>query len=239
MPIPDPDKIWPKLEMLGVEEVRKRLSMGVYAKYKIPVIEEWLCRQETNTVKDDSQHFNAVSTKNISKVDRYVDYAKNHAVISFIIILGIAVIALANFTDAISRLAKFLPLTKLQTSLSLLAGETGWIFVGYFDVQSETFIEGPYVSVVSSSRRGTRRYVEIGDKVRLNVAQKVYVVEFARSGASKNLMSPIEKGVIGKGDETGMELPTNTELIVRDVSEGHRPNNPNAALWLRVVDVPK
>jgi hypothetical protein len=42
MPIPDPDKIWPKLEQLGVDEVRKRLAMGVYAKYKIPVIEEWL-----------------------------------------------------------------------------------------------------------------------------------------------------------------------------------------------------
>jgi hypothetical protein len=54
MPIPDPDKIWPKLEELGVDEVRKRLSMGVYAKYKIPVIEEWLRRkekEEKNSVK--------------------------------------------------------------------------------------------------------------------------------------------------------------------------------------------
>jgi hypothetical protein len=46
MPIPDPDKIWPKLDELGVDEVRKRLSMGVYAKYKIPVINEWLRRKE-------------------------------------------------------------------------------------------------------------------------------------------------------------------------------------------------
>jgi hypothetical protein len=46
MPIPDPNKIWPELEKLGVDEVRKRLSMGVYAKYKIPVIEEWLRLKE-------------------------------------------------------------------------------------------------------------------------------------------------------------------------------------------------
>jgi len=54
MPIPDTDKIWPKLEESGVDEVRKRLSMGVYAKYKIPVIEEWLRRkekEEKNSVK--------------------------------------------------------------------------------------------------------------------------------------------------------------------------------------------
>ena len=46
MPIPDPDKIWPDLEQSGVDEVRKKLAMGAYAKYKIPVIEEWLRRKE-------------------------------------------------------------------------------------------------------------------------------------------------------------------------------------------------
>lgn len=46
MPIPDPNKIWTKLEKLGIDEVRKQLSIGVYAKYKIPVIEEWLRRKE-------------------------------------------------------------------------------------------------------------------------------------------------------------------------------------------------
>ena len=46
MPIPDPDKIWPTLEKAGVEKVKKRLAMGVYARYKVPVIEEWLRRKE-------------------------------------------------------------------------------------------------------------------------------------------------------------------------------------------------
>lgn len=54
MPIPDPDKIWLKLEQLGVDEVRKRLLMGVYAKYKIPVIEEWLHRKEKEEKNSDN-----------------------------------------------------------------------------------------------------------------------------------------------------------------------------------------
>lgn len=46
MAIPDPDEIWPKLDELGADEVRKRLAMGVYGEHKIPVIEEWLRRQD-------------------------------------------------------------------------------------------------------------------------------------------------------------------------------------------------
>ena len=82
MPIPDPDKIWPKLEQLGVKEVRKLLSMGVYAKHKIPVIEEWLRRKEAES---------------ITRFDRYISCAKNHPVISVILIIGLIVIALAKF----------------------------------------------------------------------------------------------------------------------------------------------
>ena len=42
MAIPDPKKLYPKLEKDGVEEVRKKLAMGVYASYKVPLIREWL-----------------------------------------------------------------------------------------------------------------------------------------------------------------------------------------------------
>jgi hypothetical protein len=46
MPIADPDVIWPKLEKLGVEEVRKKLAMGLFAPYKLLIIQEWLRRKE-------------------------------------------------------------------------------------------------------------------------------------------------------------------------------------------------
>lgn len=69
MPIPDPDKIWPKLEQLGIDEVRKRLSMGCYAKFKIPVIEEWIRRKEIDAkkfdhIKSDKEHRNAMVSTN-------------------------------------------------------------------------------------------------------------------------------------------------------------------------------
>ena len=62
MPIPDPDKIWPKLEQLGVDEIRKRLSMGVYAKYKIPVIKEWLRRKEK-----EEKNFVKITSSGVSR----------------------------------------------------------------------------------------------------------------------------------------------------------------------------
>lgn len=46
MPIVDPEKILPKLEKMGPEEVRKKLVMGVFASYKVPFIEEWLLKNE-------------------------------------------------------------------------------------------------------------------------------------------------------------------------------------------------
>lgn len=46
MAIADPSKLWPKLEKDGVVEVRKKLAMGVYAKYKVPVIREWLVNKK-------------------------------------------------------------------------------------------------------------------------------------------------------------------------------------------------
>ena len=46
MPIPDPDKIRSKLEQEDIEEVRNKLLMGAYAKYKIPTVKEYLRQKE-------------------------------------------------------------------------------------------------------------------------------------------------------------------------------------------------
>lgn len=84
-----------------------------------------------------------------------------------------------------------------------------------------------------------RRYVELGDEITLNVERKVIVVDFKTESSKKKLQSPIVAGVISNEDETGFVLPAQTRLVVRDVSEGKWPDNPNAALWLRVIDKPK
>ena len=43
---PDISKIHAKLERVGTKQVREKLLMGVYAKYKIPIIKEWLRQRE-------------------------------------------------------------------------------------------------------------------------------------------------------------------------------------------------
>ena len=124
-------------------------------------------------------------------------------------------------------------------ALPALPGDTGWIFAGYFDIERETFIEGPWVSVVDTSRRGQRRFVEIGDTIKLKVSRPVIMARFQEHGTKYKLISPVNVGVVEDTDKTGIVLPAGTELLVRDVSEGAWPGNPNAALWLRVIYVPR
>lgn len=53
MPLVDPNKLWPKLNALGVDEVRKKLAAGAFGAWKRPAIEEWLRRAE-NLPKPDT-----------------------------------------------------------------------------------------------------------------------------------------------------------------------------------------
>ena len=128
MPIPDPDKIWPKLEKDGVEEVKKKLSMGVYASFKIPVIEEWLRNKEIDTSKQEAavqrqkidkaqQELSAHHQEKESRVDQFFKWAKNHRVISVVIILFMIIIALGSLTDAVSKISKFFNFEKKQIEI--------------------------------------------------------------------------------------------------------------------------
>lgn len=123
-----------------------------------------------------------------------------------------------------------------------LPGGSGWIFAGYYNIERGTFIEGPWVTVLDTNVRGMRHFIEIGDTIGLKVKRDIYIVDFKKTGLAKQLTSPIDKeeGIVDNDvDKTGITLPAKTELIVKEVSEGHFPENPNAALWLRVGYVPK
>ncbi|OOG44165.1 hypothetical protein [Polaromonas sp. A23] len=126
-----------------------------------------------------------------------------------------------------------------SAKLPLLPGDTGWIFAGYSNIARGTFVEGPYVSVQGTTTRAVRRFVEIGDTIGLKVSRDVHIVDFKKIGVSSKLVSPITKGIIDEYDKTGITLPAGTELVVRDVSEGRWSDSPNAALWLRIVYVPR
>lgn len=53
MPLVDPNKLWPKLDALGVDEVRKKLAAGAFGSWKRPAVEEWL-RQAEKLPKPDT-----------------------------------------------------------------------------------------------------------------------------------------------------------------------------------------
>lgn len=111
MPIPDPDKIWPKLEEDGVDEVKKKLSMGVYATFKIPVIEEWLQIKEFETSKPEVSIQQQIKD---SRVDQFLQWAKNHQVVSIVLILCMIIIAMGTLTDAISKISNYFNFEKRQ-----------------------------------------------------------------------------------------------------------------------------
>jgi acyl carrier protein len=110
MPIPDPDKIWPKLDEVGIDEVCRRLSMGVYADYKIPVIEEWLRRHDNykNQSGEKPNRSKAITIpEQKSKYDRFIHTCKNHPVVVIILILVMLVVGLGAVTDAITKISSF------------------------------------------------------------------------------------------------------------------------------------
>jgi hypothetical protein len=160
--------------------------------------------------------------------------------IFLLLFLGVAVFAAKVVYKANQVAASESSATPSQTITPVpIPGDTGWIFAGYIRTQHKQFVEGPYVELVGTSDHGLRQFIEIGDTVRLRVSRPVIIVGYKTTNTSRVFESPTVVGVITSDDQTGVTLPKGTELIVRDVGEGQAPNNPNAALWLRVVHVPK
>ena len=121
-----------------------------------------------------------------------------------------------------------------------IPGGTGWVFAGYFNMESGSWTgDGPYVAVLSAVSRSRTKFVEVGDVISLNVSRPVVILDFKASGTQRALEYPIRASVIDEQHLTGVTLPAGTELIVRDLVEGYTPGRESAALWLRVVPRPE
>jgi hypothetical protein len=81
--------------------------------------------------------------------------------------------------------------------------------------------------------------IELGDTIRLTAKRGIVIVDFKKSYVAQKLVSPIKAGIIEDSDNTGVVLPKGTVLVVRDISRGRTPGNPNVAVWLRVIHVPR
>lgn len=116
-----------------------------------------------------------------------------------------------------------------------IPGGTGWVFLGYYNTSTGNFTEGPKAEVIWSGSKEVQHFFQTGNTIRLKLPSKVIIVDFATMGAQRNLDSPVTKGIISRSDETGIVIPAGAELILRDVSRGAWPGNPDAAIWGRVV----
>ncbi len=118
--------------------------------------------------------------------------------------------------------------------------ETGWIFVGYVDKASGAFREGPYVSVTWTSQKMRDKFVEDGDKIKLNVARELIIKDY-KNGGGNPLASPttIPGGIVRPVDHTAITLPKSTEWIVRDAVVSGFSDSPRSANWVRIAAIPQ
>jgi hypothetical protein len=62
----DPNELWPKLEELGEEEVRRKLTLGDYGDRKRPTVEAWLQSKEANRRAQENQRDYALRVEEVA-----------------------------------------------------------------------------------------------------------------------------------------------------------------------------
>lgn len=121
-----------------------------------------------------------------------------------------------------------------------LPGGTGWIFAGYVERRDDAFHwtqDGPYVAYPNGALPSSApSEIKTSTAVVLRADRRVIMVDFGKVGDCNFLKTPISipGGVLRPEDYTGVVLPKDTRVIVRDVAAGHFPKNDSWSIWLRV-----
>ncbi len=104
MPIADPDKLRPKLEKDGVEEVKNKLARGAYAKFKAPIVKEWLQEKEQNeqTLEPKPPKF----LQNIKWLELHWKQYLKYIIVAVVVLLIIFIINKVNLFDKSSESKK-------------------------------------------------------------------------------------------------------------------------------------
>ena len=117
-------------------------------------------------------------------------------------------------------------------------GRSGWVLVGGFRVQDGR----PTADVVLAVKRPTGpavaaslREYEVGAAVVLLAPTRVRVVDFVNKDWNNAMKSPMSKGQLERGDETGITLPTGAKMVIRDLAAYNHANV--RIVWARVADL--
>jgi hypothetical protein len=93
VPLADPDELWPELEVLGEDEVRRRLALQTYGHTKLPAVLEWLRRKEQERIAAAEQRHSAQRLEELS-ILRSTKHAAWGAAIAAVITAIFALVAL-------------------------------------------------------------------------------------------------------------------------------------------------
>lgn len=121
---------------------------------------------------------------------------------------------------------------------TIMPFHTGWIFVGYYDEERGTYIEGPYAAVAFRPTGGERGLLKpaLGDVLQMKKNRRVIIANYRTEGLKNQLTSPpLIHDPLTADDETGVTLPAGQLLIVRHVEVSGYRDRP-VSVWCRVAE---
>lgn len=232
MTIPDRNAFRKKLESLGAAEVKKRVEVGAYAQNKLVVVKHWLADQVAQPAATSGY-------KAPTLVDKYVTKLKNHPVIAVVVVVGMAIGGVAQFTDALSKVVVIPPWSAHPAKdRPVIPGDSGWLLVGDLDPSAVSYVRGPFYKTEKSSYPTTSVVPRKGELLRLLAERNVIIAGYKTNGLARQFMPPWQLNILSDVDYTGVKLPKDSVGEVRDVSLGSFPSQP-VVVWVRVAPPPK
>ncbi len=165
--------------------------------------------------------------------NKIINNLKNHRIISIILICGITIIALANFTDAIGKLIQLLPKNGSYIQANSLPGNTGWILVGNIDKKNNIYIRGPLYEIVKSNYPKHSIIPRKGELIKVSSDRNIIIADYKTDGLSKRLQPPWQENILDDDDYTDFTISKGSIAEVKEVSIGGLKNE-SAVVWVRI-----
>jgi hypothetical protein len=167
--------------------------------------------------------------------ERILSRIKNKRVIAYVIVAGVIVIGVANFSDSTMKLYGFAAAVLGSGAVPVvLPKDSGWMFAGYFDAERGIYTDGPYFTVSHSPYASRDQLPRLGEHIRVARKERnIIIADFETQGLTRRFVPPWQQNELKNSDYTGLKLPIGTIVEVRDVSLGAFPGRP-AAVWVRV-----
>ncbi len=171
-------------------------------------------------------------------VQQITQRVQNNRLLAGLIVLGIAVIALANFTRAFQQLASVVPWTHQTTSSPTPTPvdwkiDSGWVLIGDYHASRRLFVRKCF-ELTHSNYPDAADIPRQGDLLRLTTERSLVVLDYATDNMKRLREPPWHGGRLKQVDYTPYKLPKGAIVEVREVSMPEYPNDA-AVVWARVA----